>query len=63
MIHRACDKEFPLRARDSTADPVAVRTNDLDTVTEGKAISHASDNPATSVRCCNFPDADCLVSA
>ena len=36
MIHRASDEKFALNVGNGTADPVAVWTNDLDTVAEAK---------------------------
>jgi hypothetical protein len=37
MIHRTSDEKFAIRARNGTADPVTVRANNLDTVTDRTA--------------------------
>ena len=36
VIHRASNKKFAINVGESTADPVAMRTDDLDTVAEGR---------------------------
>ena len=38
MIHRAGNEKFAINVRDSTADPVTVRSNNLDAVAKGKAL-------------------------